>query len=730
MKHLLRFILFVFVAITGMQLQAQTGLPTFWDCTPGTIPIGWATNITGYYTSSSYYHSAPNAIKFDATGIYLTINFVDEPDTLIYYLRGASFVGGTFTIQQSVNGTAWNTVRTFTDANIPNTSIANAAPFKDLLLANSRYARFYYSAKSSGNVCIDDITVKKRPPGPDANMKVRLNNNLIPNTTTAVIGNAASSVFRVINSGLDSTLRITAANFSGLDAAMFSVTNIPLNVPPNDSATFTLNFVGSGADGTKIAAMSLVNNDVDNNPYDVNLWAVKGCCATEPTSPAINLNFSDIKSYKFRVDFADGGSVPDTYIVLKKDSPITEEPLDGQTYLKGDYIGGAQVCYVGAAGYFYPSNVVANMHYYLKVFAANGYNGYQNYLTSSVASRDTTTLVNMIGTYYDGINILSPTLWLDLHNLVNVHTTLYYSDYDLYVINSFESRDTVVSGQSRKVLTCAYSGEKYVYNEPFAFTVYSREHVFCESWMPTYNYGNYTSLPEYADYHNLMPVNQNKINVYRSNLPLGKVVTVQYQYLLGKKGLDSLNHVVFEPRDGVKGDCARAMFYQVLCYDGVSGNAWFVPDTIDASILYGQDIHLLKKWNTQDPPDNWEIARNDDIYAVQLNRNLFIDHPEWVNLFNFDSNSSLTVNTSFATAPIQVFPNPSKGTLNLITKPMRNVRFELFNSLGVKVYSLPLTDNKTQTTLHLPHLSPGIYVYKLLAEDVVIQTSKLMLMPE
>ena len=726
MKLLSRLIYIAFISTFSLQVFAQTALPTSWDCQPSTLPNGWTTNITSYYTSASYVHSVPNAIKFDATGIYLTINFVDEPDTLIYYLRGASFAGGLFTIQQSINGSVWDSVRTFTDANIPSSSLASAVPFKNLLASGSRFVRFYYTTKSGGNVDVDDITITKHAPGPNASIKIKLNNSLIPNGTLAVVGNAPSTSFTVVNSGTDSVLHVTSANLSGTDAGMFSVSNIPLNVPALDSATFTVNFASTGADGSKKAILSLANSDADNTPYVLNLWGVKGSYATEPTSPAANLNFTNLKSYTFRVNFADGGSVPDRYIVLKKSSPITEVTLDGQTYMKGDYIGNAQVCYEGPAGNFYPANVVANTHYYIKVIAVNGYSGYENYLTSTVASRDTTTLATMMGGYYDGVNFSLPTWWQDLHNLVNAHTTLYYSDYTYYMINEFESRDTVVGGASKKVLTCAYSGENYVYTPPFAFTVYSREHVFCESWMPTYNDAGYSSSAEFSDYHNLMPVDQNKINVYRLNYPLGKVVTVQYQYLNGKKGLDSLGRVVFEPRDEVKGDCARAMFYEILCYDGVSGNDWYLPQIIDtSSIDYGQDEQLLKKWNAQDPPDNYEIARNDFIYSIQFNRNPYIDHPDWANWVGFGVNSSVKENNA-TKSDIEVFPNPTSGKIRVSTGQMIDATFDLYNQTGVRVFSTPLINSKTLFNIDISELSNGMYFYKVTAKGSMMKSGKLV----
>ena len=43
-------------------------------------------------------------------------------------------------------------------------------------------------------------------------------------------------------------------------------------------------------------------------------------------------------------------------------------------------------------------------------------------------------------------------------------------------------------------------------------------------------------------------------------------------------------------------------------------------------------IKLLYKWHLQDPVSQKEIDRNEAVYAIQNNRNPFIDHPEYVAL--------------------------------------------------------------------------------------------------
>ncbi|MFF9020475.1 endonuclease I family protein [Streptomyces eurythermus] len=89
----------------------------------------------------------------------------------------------------------------------------------------------------------------------------------------------------------------------------------------------------------------------------------------------------------------------------------------------------------------------------------------------------------------------------------------------------------------------------------------------------------------------------------------------------------------FEPRDAVKGDVARMIFYMIVRYEG--GDGWADLEGNDSvsngSNPYMGRLSVLKQWNDEDPPDTFEERRNQVIYdTYQKNRNPFIDHPEWV----------------------------------------------------------------------------------------------------
>src|SRR6476620_11039232 len=95
---------------------AQTSLPTSWNFATTTLPSGWS-EVNVNTTSPSYYSASGNpapAYKLDATGDKLIIFFASSPGNLTYDLTGNSFSGGTFAVEESVNGSTWTTLHTFT----------------------------------------------------------------------------------------------------------------------------------------------------------------------------------------------------------------------------------------------------------------------------------------------------------------------------------------------------------------------------------------------------------------------------------------------------------------------------------------------------------------------------------------------------------------------------------------------------------------------------------------
>lgn len=137
-----------------------------------------------------------------------------------------------------------------------------------------------------------------------------------------------------------------------------------------------------------------------------------------------------------------------------------------------------------------------------------------------------------------------------------------------------------------------------------------------------------------TDVHNLRPADPS-VNTARNNRWFAECTT-EYIDPDGPTGsyIGDEGQWVWKPRDEVKGDVARMIFYMAVRYEGENGEPdlevvdYFPPnDTQDPVHALFSD---LLQWHIDDPVDDWERNRNDIVYSYQKNRNPFIDHPEWI----------------------------------------------------------------------------------------------------
>ncbi len=106
-----------------------------------------------YSGLGSDYADAPY-LKFDGTGDYVIIHFDVEPGILSYDIKGNSFSGGTFTVQESENGETYTDIVAYTELAAKETKTHNLA-------SSSRYVKFIYTEKSGGNVALGNISIQK-----------------------------------------------------------------------------------------------------------------------------------------------------------------------------------------------------------------------------------------------------------------------------------------------------------------------------------------------------------------------------------------------------------------------------------------------------------------------------------------------------------------------------------------------------------------------------------------
>ena len=534
---------------------------------------------------------------------------------------------------------------------------------------------------------------------PAKEINIKMDGNDVLNNGTYVVGNSSTTTITVENTGSE-PLNVTGVYLSGANATDFSTDLTSTIIAPLSSQDYTLNFSPSTI-GSMFATLVIDNDDSDENPYNINLQAFgTDNLATEPSINTSSLVFNTIEAYTLNGTYQDASA--DGYLVLwKNGSPITEEPQDGTSYLRGDYVGDAKVAYVGSGTSVTPRGVIANQNYYFKVFAFNGSNGFENYRTSDPAEGQVTSLGAQIGDYYSGISSTSNTLLADLNALINPHNYISYFLYKTTIMSQFEVKDTT-NGQS--YVTCCYSGENKVFNDPFDWSDndYSREHTYAHSWMGTFPADN-PEQEEYADQHNLYPANLPNANSPRSNLPLEDIAgDVVFNYLEGSVGYNDNNQLVYEPRASHKGNAARAIFYMATCYTGNGGNNWAVP--------INQSAASLVNWHFDDLPDNYEIARHEYIYNLQNNRNPYIDSVDYACYIDFSNMSykpdgcgemgiEEMLNQNFS-----VFPIPTSNKLYAQINGEKITAYELISIEGKKI------DSKRNLNLSVLELNTSSYI--------------------
>lgn len=242
--------------------------------------------------------------------------------------------------------------------------------------------------------------------------------------------------------------------------------------------------------------------------------------------------------------------------------------------------------------------------------------------------------------YYDGTDGLTgDALKTALHNIIKGHTELSYDAVKEALKNTDE--DTLNTNN----VICFYTGWSYPKTEfGNGSEQWNREHTWSKS------HGDFGNNPPCGtDLHHIRPTDAS-VNSAKNNRDFD-YGTVQYIDGSGPTNCyESTN--IWEPRDEVKGDVARMIFYMATRYEGDNGEpdlevVDYVNTAPNKEPYYGK-LSTLLAWNTADPVDNWERNRNDIIYySYQNNRNPFIDHPEFVDSIwgggSSDTNTNLII---------------------------------------------------------------------------------------
>lgn len=169
-----------------------------------------------------------------------------------------------------------------------------------------------------------------------------------------------------------------------------------------------------------------------------------------------------------------------------------------------------------------------------------------------------------------------------------------------------------------------------------------------------------------------------------------------------------------------RGDVARSVFFLAVRYNGLSIENGFPS-------VQGQlgDLTTLLDWHRNDPPDDFEMNRNNIIYTWQFNRNPFIDHPEliehiWGNLTTVAWTQPLSTD-EFTADAIKIYPNPAKNQITILGIE-EDATLEIYALDGRKLLSSPFSGT---TNIQL-NLTSGIYLSKIISNGKTL-TKKIVI---
>ena len=212
-----------------------------------------------------------------------------------------------------------------------------------------------------------------------------------------------------------------------------------------------------------------------------------------------------------------------------------------------------------------------------------------------------------------------------LHNLIKNHKQISYGSGESSTWGAFYTTDAVVENGKRRVLDMYSSEKRYFGSKGSAVDGMNIEHSVAKSWWGgSKNYA-------YCDLHHLNPSDQ-EANSRKSNYPLGELTSVSWDNgvtFVGKAKIDGTSENAYEPCDEYKGDFARVFMYMFTCYQNLTWEkTWMNYANSTYPTLKPWAVELLLKWHKQDPVSEKEVNRNNAVYAVQGNRNPYVDYPQ------------------------------------------------------------------------------------------------------
>ncbi|MGM9651220.1 MAG: endonuclease, partial [Faecousia sp.] len=227
---------------------------------------------------------------------------------------------------------------------------------------------------------------------------------------------------------------------------------------------------------------------------------------------------------------------------------------------------------------------------------------------------------------------------------------------------------------------------------------YNREHVWPKSR------GSFYQSNAGSDLHHLRPTDTN-VNSTRGNMTMGNVRSAisgykTYQYNGNDVLYYSSSDDLVEVNDNIKGDVARILLYvyarwaEPNLFEDEPNPVIGSGDDANNGLKVIESLDTLLQWCEEDPVDEWEMGRNDQVENVQGNRNVFIDYPEYAWLIfgqtppsDMTTPSGEAANSGSAYTITAVSGNTAWGTVSVSGKVITATPADGYYASGYEVTS-------------------------------------------
>lgn len=345
-----------------------------------------------------------------------------------------------------------------------------------------------------------------------------------------------------------------------------------------------------------------------------------------------------------------------------------------------------------------------------------------NQLTQIIGIKDAVILTGLLffksvsfsqipdGYYNSAKGLTGEQLKAALHEIIKGHIEFPYTSTSTDTWDILKETDKDTSNPNNIILF--YTGwsvnaaQEYNNN-----TGWAREHVWAKS------HGDFgTTMGAGTDAHHLRPTDIS-VNSARNNKDFDNGGTL---YVDGDEVTECRTDAdSWEPRDKVKGDVARMLFYMATRYEGDNGEPDLeLVDAVNTFDLntpgkgYHGKLSSLLEWHKIDPVDSFEIRRNNVIYSYQKNRNPFIDHPEYVDFIWTTIKTGVEVNE----IKVKVYPNPAKDFLNIELSNNGNAKVTIYTMNGETFFNTEIFGHSNLST---KNIGSGLYFLKVVAGEQV-----------